>query len=298
MQETALYLGQGNIFSHSSELLSRLSGIMLSDKQIENLCHHYGQLVEEETADKQEVSNKKDDDLHYVMVDGSYIMTRTDGWKEVKLGRIFKASDNYTLSEKRKTIKNSTYIAHLGECGDFITKFDSHVAKLLNMVCIADGAIWFWKWLTENYPNAIQILDFYHGYEKIGQWATSVFKNKDQCSMWCESMKELLLNDEVEEVIIQIQNAQCQGDSLEKKENLLTYLDNNSHRMKYKTYLEKGYLIGSGAIESAQRNVIQQRLKRSGQRWTNQGGQQVLNIRTAYLSDNWTTIQNYVRNAA
>jgi hypothetical protein len=66
----------------------------------------------------------------------------------------------------------------------------------------------------------------------------------------------------------------------------------------YKTYLAKGYLIGSGAMESAHRNVIQQRMKRSGQRWTIEGGQQVLNLRTTYLSNKWGKVQNYVRNAA
>lgn len=298
LQDTALYLGQGDIFSHSSALLTRLTGISLSDKQIENLCHHYGEKIDTENANNQEVTTKKDTDLHYAMVDGSYIMTRVDSWKEVKLGRIFKASDNYALSEKRKTIKDSTYVAHLGECTDFVKKFEMGIVNLVNVVCIADGATWFWKWLTENYPYAIQILDFWHGYEKIGQWATTILKDKEKCSAWCESVKELLLNNEIGEVIIQIQNTDCQGDSLCKKEALLTYLENNQHRMKYKTYLSQGYLIGSGAIESAQRNVIQQRLKRSGQRWTIKGGQQVLNIRTAFLSNNWAKVQNYVRNAA
>jgi hypothetical protein len=68
--------------------------------------------------------------------------------------------------------------------------------------------------------------------------------------------------------------------------------------MMDKTYLAKGYLIGSGAMESAHRNVIQQRMKRSGQRWTIEGGQQVLNLRTTYLSNKWGKVQNYVRNAA
>lgn len=83
----------------ASELLERLSGIDLSDKQIENLCHHYGGALEDEVFDNQDVIIKKETDLTYAMVDGSYVMTRIEGWKEVKLGRIFKATDNYALSE-------------------------------------------------------------------------------------------------------------------------------------------------------------------------------------------------------
>lgn len=68
--------------------------------------------------------------------------------------------------------------------------------------------------------------------------------------------------------------------------------------MMYKTFTNKGYLIGSGAIESAHRNVIQIRMKRSGQRWTIKGGQQILNIRTAKLSNKWKKVTNLVRMAA
>ena len=68
--------------------------------------------------------------------------------------------------------------------------------------------------------------------------------------------------------------------------------------MSYKTFLDKGFLIGSGAIESAQRTVVQHRLKRSGQRWTLKGAQQVLNIRTKNLSNKWNDVTNLVRMAA
>lgn len=296
LQETAIFLGQGEVFRESSNLLERLSGVSLSDKQIQKLCHHYGGLIE--SADNETVTTRKVNELHYGMVDGSYLMTREDGWKETKLGRVFKETDNYAINEKRKIIKESSYVAHIGECEVFIEKFSLLIANLANLVCIADGAVWFWKWLSENRPDAVQVLDFWHGYEKICQWAVLAFKDKEIASQWCETMKGLLLNDDIKEVIIAIQNTDNQELSSRKKDALLTYLENNAQRMMYKTYLAKGYLIGSGAMESAHRNVIQQRMKRSGQRWTIEGGQQVLNLRTTYLSNKWGKVQNYVRNAA
>lgn len=57
----------------------------------------------------------------------------------------------------------------------------------------------------------------------------------------------------------------------DKRNSLIGYFQNNKHRMKYKTFIEKDFLIGSGAIESAHRHVLQQRLKLSGQRWTKPG---------------------------
>ena len=62
----------------------------------------------------------------------------------------------------------------------------------------------------------------------------------------------------------------------QKRRSLLTYFENNKDRMCYKIYQEKGYLIGSGAIESAHRTVVQARMKRSGQRWSIKRGAKYL----------------------
>lgn len=54
--------------------------------------------------------------------------------------------------------------------------------------------------------------------------------------------------------------------------------------MDYKRYLQEGLRIGSGAMEAAHRTVIQSRMKRSGQRWSDRGAQNLLNLRVAYKS--------------
>ena len=298
LQEVALFLGQGQVFDESSKLLKRLCDVSLSSKQIENICHYYGEQIESQVIDNECDMTKKTNELHYVMVDGSFVLSRENGWTETKVGRVFKSTDNFSISKKRGIIKNSEYVAHIGTHTDFITKFSPLLNGLSRFVFIADGAAWMWKWITDFYPNAVQVLDFFHAFEKICQWATLVFKDKEILNNWCEYAKELLLNDDLNELISQIQSIDCKGDTIEKKNALLTYLDNNAHRMTYKTFIEKGYLIGSGAIESAQRTVVQQRLKRSGQRWTLKGGQQVLNIRTKNLSNRWEDVIKLVRMAA
>ena len=61
----------------------------------------------------------------------------------------------------------------------------------------------------------------------------------------------------------------------------------NQGRMQYKTYREKGLMIGSGPIEAAHRSVLQKRLKLSGQRWTRKGLQAIANLRTLEKSNQW-----------
>ena len=65
--------------------------------------------------------------------------------------------------------------------------------------------------------------------------------------------------------------------------------------MKYGTYVETGYLIGSGSIESAHRNVIQQRLKLSEQRWSIDGAQRIANFRAYKKNNRWDEIIKHVK---
>lgn len=302
LQESALLLGQDHVFESSSDFLKRFCNVDLSGKQIENLCHHYGAIIEAEevqnTIENSTYSDFCSDDLHYAMVDGSFILSREKGWTETKVGRIFKAEDNFAISEKRRSIHSSDYIAHIGSHTEFTNKLAPYLDRLTHLVFVADGATWIWKWVSDCYPKAVQILDFYHVFEKISQWAALVFKDKEKRIDWRENAKKLLLSSKTSNLINQIKKIETQGEKADKQKGLLTYLQNNLQRMDYKTYLENDYLIGSGAIEAAQRTVVQQRLKRSGQRWTLDGGQQVLNLRTKKLSGKWNQVNQMVRNAA
>lgn len=295
LQDTALRLGCNHTFGEASGLLSSLTGSSLSDKQIERLCHYYGEQLESAPGGG---FTGKDDRLHYVMVDGSYVLTREQGWKEVKVGRIFASDNNYQVSDHRKVIQDSDYEAHLGSHHSFIDKFEGMVAQKSNLVFIADGATWIWNWIEDAYPDSVQILDFYHAYEKICQWIAKAFKEKPKRVLWQEYSKRLLLSDRIDELIEQIEQEDCENGSLKVRQALLGYLRNHQKRMLYASFQEKGYLIGSGAIESAQRTVVQHRLKRSGQRWTAKGAQQMLNLRTCFLAKKWERVKLMIRSQA
>lgn len=167
------------------------------------------------------------------------------------------------------------------------------------MVFVNDGAKWIWNWVEENYPSSIQILDYYHATEYLGNFAKAIFSDKDKRSDWVSKQKLLLLNDQVGKVISGIKEVKCNTLARQKaKKKILTYYENNEARMKYKTYRTKGLLIGSGPIESAHRTVIQKRLKQSGQRWTIKGAQFVANLRVANMSGLWEKVINLIKIAA
>lgn len=74
-------------------------------------------------------------------------------------------------------------------------------------------------------------------------------------------------------------------------DKLIVYYEGNKDRMDYKKYMQIGCgIIGSGAIESAHRTVIQKRMKLSGQRWSKKDAQNMLNLRVVNKNQQWGKI--------
>lgn len=125
------------------------------------------------------------------------------------------------------------------------------------------------------------------------EFIDSHFKEKKAAKKWAEKQKELLLNSNVKQVIKNIKKLMPQNEVAKK---LISYYQANSSRMDYKRYKQIGCgIIGSGAIESAHRTVVQKRMKQSGQRWSSTGVQNMLNLRVTYMNESWDNVINLVK---
>jgi hypothetical protein len=303
LQEIVCYIGQDKVFEDGEATLRKLRGIEVSAKQIERVSHYYGEKLEEKLSEAIEKSEpnvkiKDSEKIHYAMVDGSMLLTREDKWKEIKLGRIFKAEDTIKISKDRKMITHSSYVSHLGGHKEFTDKMEYFLDSIKKIVFIGDGAKWIWSWASETYPEFIQLLDFFHAKEHLCDFAKLYFKDIGLIDSWVEQQCELLLNDQVESVIKTLSDLPIQTKTYQQRNALIKYYESNKDRMRYKTFIDNGLLIGSGAIESAHRHVLQKRMKQSGQRWTSKGLQQIVNLRVAYKSDWWQDVIELTRNAA
>lgn len=294
MQEHLCRVGTKMTFGEASEEVTKLMGVEVNAKQIERLCHYYGEKLEqvdwkEACNEYMELSQPLKNEQTYAMIDGSMILTREEDspWKEVKLCRTFQSSDRVEdISKARNCIGHSNYVAHLGSHDEFFDKVLDMLPNRSPLVFVCDGAKWIWKWIEEYYPNSTQILDLFHCKEHLYDFAKTYYpKDEKQTLKWVESCIELLMDKKVNELLTTISQLSCSHKQVEKeKQKLLTYLQNNETRINYGLYKEKGLLFGSGAIESANRDVIQKRMKLSGQRWTLQGAQQMINLRICYKS--------------
>lgn len=306
LQELLCLVGQAYVFEEGSEILNQTLGIKISSKQIQRVSEYYGQVIEEQQ--EQYISEEKEvpllpilneEELIYMMMDGSMVYTREEEWKEMKVGRIFAGIDRVPIQKNRNQITQSMYVCHLGNHKDFFAKLEAYIRSYKNIVCIADGAKWLWNWVEDNYPDVIQILDFYHAIEKLAIFASNQYIDKEERKKWMEIQKQQLLNNNVKIIINQLQETiAISKEAAKTQTDAIRYYQNNITRMQYKTYVEKGYLIGSGAIESAHRNVVQQRLKLSGQRWSMNGAQQIVNLRAYKKSNRWAEVVDIIKLAA
>ena len=146
----------------------------------------------------------------------------------------------------------------------FFKKMDGMASRLDKAVFIADGAKWIWNWVDDHYPDSTQVLDFFHCKEKLCDFAKVAISSSEKQDSWIAAQSNCLLEDGIDQVIETISNTKTTaGKATQTKRRLLNYYEVNRKRMKHKTFRDKGLLIGSGAMESAHRTVVQSRLKRS-----------------------------------
>ncbi|GHT46832.1 hypothetical protein AGMMS49965_24630 [Bacteroidia bacterium] len=197
LQNLCCYEGAKEVFEAGSATLALMLGIDVTGKEV--VC-----------APRANTSNPPEE-TYYAMMDGAMIFTRTEQWKEVKLGRCFSSLDHY--------LRNT------------------------------------------------QILDYFHAKEHLCEFAECCFADMQEKRKWVSQQEDILLKDGVKVVINNILQLPVTTDAQQKKQNaLVKYYQTNLKRMRYGTFRKRGLLIGSGPIESANRTVIQHRLKLSGQR--------------------------------
>ena len=155
------------------------------------------------------------------------------------------------------------------------------------MLFVCDGAKWIWRLVEENFPQAIQILDWYHAIEYLTPVAHALFADELSQTEWLTTMKEHLWFSRTQMVIDHFLALAEQNVATEPALKAATYYRNNLARMDYAYFRDQGYFIGSGTVESGCKQIATMRLKRSGAQWGEDGARLVAKARAVWLSDQW-----------
>lgn len=240
----------------------------------------------------------------YIEIDGAAINTRQrneqgSSWRENKLGIIF-SSDNIKFYWNKKTgqknyrIGKREYVTLIGSAEEFKKHLFSCAIKngygqYQKTVILSDGAVWIANITKELFPDAQHILDFYHLSENVYSYAKELYSfDEAKYSPWADRICKMLKLGKSQDVIAELK-------SLPKiyvrqsSVNLLHYIETNIGRIEYPKYIKQGFFIGSGAIESANKVVLQRRLKQAGMRWNPMTAQYLLTLKAKKESNLWDT---------
>jgi hypothetical protein len=152
---------------------------------------------------------------------------------------------------------------------------------------LSDGAEWIKTMASELFDNVTHILDFFHLSENVHTFTKNIYpkdkiKAKSLASDLCDNLKKGKYIDAIAKI-----NSLGKKTISKSSFNLIRYIEKNIKCTKYDVYLGKGYFIGSGAIESSNRIVLQRRLKQPGMRWTQSSAQCMVTLMTKERTGVW-----------
>jgi hypothetical protein len=228
----------------------------------------------------------------YVTMDGVMVHTHA-GWKEYKLGAVY--STITQVSRKRPDTlvvraQNISFVGDLVDAATFGPQLWCEAARrgvqaADEVIVLGDGAHWIWNLAAEHFPEALQIVDWYHAAQYIWNVAQAVYgEGTDLATAWAKTRLDDLWDGKVDAVLAAFQ-AQAQAGKVVQE--ALTYYRTNQTRMHYPEYRAQGIQIGSGSIESGCHHVIGARLKQAGMIWNVDGAREVATVRTWLKSRRW-----------
>jgi hypothetical protein len=232
-------------------------------------------------------------DRLYLSMDGVVAHMRDGGWKELKTGCVY--TTRTRVSRKRPDAIDlctvlPSYVVALKDADTFgwhlwAEAVRRQVDAASEVVVVGDGAHWMWNLAALHFPDATQIVDWYHASQYIWQAAT-VIKGSDsaQRTAWATAQETALWNGNVTAVLDALQAHAGRGDAVD---TAISYYQNQRQRMDYPTYRARGLQIGSGTIESACKQLVSARLKLAGMIWNTTGAEAVAVVRAWLRSERW-----------
>ncbi len=298
MQKAAATLAAEVPYETASQLFTELTGQSLSDHLTHGIV---GELTEgltvlevspsaEQIAQKvaQMAEGKKWRPIVVLAIDGAQVPTRPEAargrgpgrkrqrakrarwqgqWREAKGFRF------YLVDEERIVHLLSWHQVQsdeeLAQALEQVKQAELIPEDQVRLCVVADGAKWIWKQVKALFPEAVEILDYYHCSEHLHEVAALQYAdNSEREREWMEATLARLFCGQVQGVIWGLQRMKANSaQAAQEIEKLIGYLKNNQERLDYGFARKGGYPIGSGGIESANKFISHVRLKRSGAWW-------------------------------
>jgi hypothetical protein len=226
--------------------------------------------------------------------DGAMISLVKKQWVETRTVAIGEPLEKQTTDgETEIHVGHLSYFSRLADASTFTDLAEvemrrRRVRKAQEVGAVMDGADWLQLFTDRHRPDAVRILDFPHAAEHV----TKLLEALEQAGIHfaphmlarCLHILKhrgprslLRIADRLERDLAQHKGVQEHLDYLRKREAL----------MQYPQFRRDGWPIGSGMVESANKNIVEARLKGSGMHWERKHVNPMLALRTAVCNDRW-----------
>lgn len=246
-----------------------------------------------------------------VMADG-LMLRYLDGWHEVKLGLVSGCAPGWPASgtrpEQAHRLIGPSYLATRASAEAFGPLLLAEAARrgalevvawehapggepgdvrlpalavLREVVVLGDGAPWIWGLAEEHFGHRrLEIVDWYHASEPL--WALGKALHgagTPETAAWVKHALDLLWEHGASPLLRLLAETDAPDPEAAAALRLERgYFATNARRMDYPAYRARGLPVGSGAVESAAKHLVQDRMKRAGMRWSLPGGQAILAV--------------------
>jgi hypothetical protein len=298
-ESVALAGALGSFHEAATKILPKLSGLRVSESTAERATERAGEDVGKRLGKGETFGNEqvwkwsRDQDgktVAYVSADLTGVGMQGENGSAVE-GRMAAVGMVWTAGRPGQVRYVCGLTGGLNALGEPLRNQGGQVGmdRADRWVAISDGGAGIEDWLRSNFPRVeAVILDFYHAAEYLGEWSKVLHADESEAGRvageWCHRLKHeggAVVLAELRKLDVSGRGAAVQ----EAHRVLLVYFGNQVHRMDYPRYRARGWLIGSGPVESACKQVVGQRMKGSGMRWGEAGADAVCHLRALFRSE-------------
>lgn len=219
-------------------------------------------------------------------------------WKEIKVGVLARLGHRKGKGGCRVTVlRQRRVVAVRGEVEEFEPRLWGEALRqglgsARNVAWLSDGGVWLWnlvKRFRDRCPQIVTILDFYHATQNLWKGVEKCFEGQAEAAKrYFEDARHELRHGDPDKVIEGLQAALALADLPDEANRLLhnahEYLSEHRDHIDYAMFKKLGIPIGSGFVESACKWLVQQRFKCVGMRWSEQGFDNLLYLRVAWVN--------------
>jgi hypothetical protein len=292
--EAIVRLGALTSFREAGGILKGILHVDVSEATVRRLTQSAGRaVVAEEEREAGRIRKElacpegEGDRLQQVSVDGAMVPLIHGQFAEVRTLAIATVE----RTKHGPQAANLTYFSRLENHERFqqlaSVEFYRRKTELAKeVVSVNDGAEWIQEFLDEHCPQALRILDWAHASGYLSAAAQGLFgPGTADCAAWLEQQRYALWNGDPQTVVNELERLLVSG--VEAVRIAHQYLIKRLDQIRYAGFRARGYPVGSGIVESANKGVVEQRLKGRGRHWAPANVNPILGLRCASASQRW-----------